>query len=370
MTIGFILDDTMDRPDGVQQAIVLLGKELVSRGHNVHFIATESAGKHIAPIHAMSRSIHLKFNGNSVRTPLPVTKKRIVKLFQETSFDVLHVQMPHSPFLSGRIIQAAPPSTKIFGTFHILPYGRFARIGMQLLGAVQKKQVARFDGLFAVSTPAKRFMDTVYKVNSVVLPNPVDFQLYNQGESPKNKKITLVFVGRFEERKGVTDLVNAYSKINASLRSKTRLVMCGKGPLLEKAKNLARTTGVDIEFPGFVSDTEKKDYLKSADIAVFPSSGGESFGIVLTEAMSCGNAIVLGGNNPGYRSVLERWPETLIDPKNHEKFAQVLVSFINDDKRRTRIANDQHNHAKSFDVSVVVDKLESYYSCDVTNNKG
>lgn len=363
MTIGLILDDTLDRSDGVQQAVLALGAELSSRGHDVHYIVTETLRTDIKNVHSLTKYFSVAFNGNSVRTPRPVSRKTISNLLTEVKFDVLHVQMPYSPFFAAKILRMAPKYVKKFGTFHILPYNIASKIGTKILGLALARNKKLLNHSFAVSEPANRFMKIGFGIDSgIVLANPVDYEFYNSFTKKPHIKKQIVFVGRFEQRKGVKQLVEAYSKLPIDLINSSELTMCGKGPMLEEMKLLADKLKVDINFPGFVSDDDKAQYLSDADIAVFPSISGESFGIVLTEAMSAGSGVTLGGNNPGYRSVLAPWPKTMFDPKDVESLTRKLEEFLSNDKQRTDIGVKQHAAAKQYDIKLIVDNLEDYYS--------
>jgi phosphatidyl-myo-inositol alpha-mannosyltransferase len=361
MVIGLLLDDTLDRADGVQQAVTAIGKELTIRGHEVHYIVTETERTDLANIHSLSKFVSLEFNGNSVRTPLPISKQKITKLFNEITFDILHVQMPFSPFLSARIIKSAPDKTKIFGTFHILPYSKISSFGTSALGVALSSSRKKFTKSFAVSKPALEFMENSFGMSGEIIPNPVDYKFYNSFKKQNLDKNIIVYVGRFEARKGVFELVKAYSQLPVHIKKSHKLIMCGKGPLLDNIKQISKDQKLNIEFPGFVTEKEKAQYLANATIAVFPSKSGESFGIVLTEAMSAGAEITIGGNNPGYASVLAEWPETLFDPSNVDTFSAMLQIFIENHDLRLKIGKKQHQTVKQFDINKIVDKLETYY---------
>ncbi len=364
MVIGLVLDDTLDRADGVQQAVIAIGEELRKRKHDVHYIVAETERDDLKNIHSVSKFVSVKFNGNSVRTPLPAQKAKLAELYGKIDFDVLHVMMPFSPLLAGRVVATAPKLTKVVGTFHILPYNIIATGGTKLLGKVTKQTIERMKRCFAVSAPAKKFMDEAFGTfnKSAVLPNPVDYHYFHSFKKQPSDKTQIVYVGRFEERKGVKQLVEAYAELPESMRLHSELTMIGKGPLDEYVRLRAEQLGIDIRLPGFVSQEEKAQTLANADIAVFPAISGESFGIVLTEAMSAGAGVTLGGSNPGYASVLEPWPETLFDPKNTKELTDVLAKMIRDPQLREKIGSKQHEAVKQYDINVVVDHLEKAYS--------
>lgn len=358
LTIGLVLDDTLDRPDGVQQAVLAIGAELTRRGHDVHYIVAETTREDIPNIHSLARSLKVPFNGNSVRTPLPVPKKRIRKLFKEFNFDVLHVQMPYSPLFAARVVAEAPKQTRVFGTFHILPYNKIATFTTRLLGVYLSRNLESFAQCFAVSEPARAFMKSTFKVDGDVIPNPVDYRFFS-GYRTKRKAdapLRIVFVGRFEERKGVRQLLRAY----AHIKDDAELIMCGKGPLHDEIKRENTRRKLGIKLPGFVSDEDKARYLASADIAIFPSTSGESFGIVLAEAMAAGACVTVGGDNPGYASVLYPWPETLVNPDNTDEFVKTLRHFMVK-KHAMKIGKQQARAVKEYDIRTVVDTLLQHY---------
>lgn len=121
MTIGYVIDDTLDKSDGVQAAVIDIAEHIRSLGHDVHYIVPSSSRNDLENIHSIAEIVKLKFNGNSIGTPLPASKKKIKQLLGDVEFDVLHVQMPYSPHFAAKVILMASPETTIVGTFHIPP---------------------------------------------------------------------------------------------------------------------------------------------------------------------------------------------------------------------------------------------------------
>lgn len=117
-----------------------------------------------------------------------------------------------------------------------------------------------------------------------------------------------------------------------------------------------------MRFLGFVPEEQKPDLLASAEVAVFPAMGGESFGIVLIEAMAAGAGVVLGGDNPGYRSVLEDSPPALFYPRDTSDFADRLQAFLTDRKLRSSLHAHQQVAVRQYDVSVVGARVEKFYT--------
>jgi phosphatidylinositol alpha-mannosyltransferase len=145
---------------------------------------------------------------------------------------------------------------------------------------------------------------------------------------------------------------------------KFRAVICGKGPLETELKQYAASHGLSgiVDFAGFVIEEDKPRYYASADISVFPSNGGESFGIVLLEAMASGKAAVLAGDNPGYRSVMAPREELLFDPSDAGALAELLRSYLTDQDKRKAAAAWGTEYAADYDSDAVGQRLMERYT--------
>jgi phosphatidylinositol alpha-mannosyltransferase len=367
MTIGLVLDDGLDKPDGVQQYVLTLGMWLVSQGHTVHYIVGQTKRIDIPNLHSMSRNISVRFNHNYATMPLPASKKKIRSLLAGEEFDVLHVQMPFSPFMAARIIGATNKQTAVVGTFHILPFSRINAAATHLLGTVLKPSLKRFDQIASVSPPAQEFAKQSMGINSVVIPNAVDIDQMSHGaplDKYKDGKTNILFLGRLVERKGCIHLLRAVDVLQKQNKlSNVRVVIGGKGPLEDSLKDFVKDNNLAqiVEFAGFIEESQKANYLASADIAVFPSTGGESFGIVLVEAMASGAGVVLAGDNPGYRSVLGENEEMLVNPTDSTVFATALEKLINNEPLRQSLHAQQQQIMKRYDVNVVGQQLLKLY---------
>lgn len=363
MKIGLVLDDTLDKPDGVQQAVITLGMWLRSEGHVVHYLVADTKRVDLPNVHSLGRFVNLKYNKNTVRTPLPVSRKAIKALLEHEQFDVLHIMLPYSPFLAKQVIKYAGPKTAVVGTFHILPASRLHGYSNQALRVLLGRSLRRFDGIMAVSEPAIHFARKAYGINAEYVPNPIvtsDFRSGKRLSAYGKNKLNIVFLGRLVERKGVLELIKAYNNLDDAVAAQTRLLIGGKGPLKTKAKHMVRSER-EVHFMGYVSETEKAHFLASADIAVFPSITGESFGIVLVEAMAAGAGVVLGGNNPGYKSVLGQQPYLLFDPKDTAAFSEQLRMFIADTSLREKMHAWQEETVHQYDIAVVGEQVLTFY---------
>jgi phosphatidyl-myo-inositol alpha-mannosyltransferase len=368
LKIGIVLDTSLDPNDGVQQYVLAIGGWLTKQGHEVHYLVGQTEQRQLPNLHSLAKNIKVQFNGNRTTIPLPTSRKKLRTFLQQHNFDILHVQVPHSPFMAQRLIVAAGNNTAVIGTFHILPYGKIPRLANHALGIWLKPSLNRFDKMLAVSPAAAKFAKQSFKIDSEVLPNVFDYDRYHMAKPfPQydDEKLNILFLGRLVKRKGCLLLLQAIAKLinEGSNVPEFRVIICGSGHLKTGLQSFADKHGFSdkVEFVGFVNEEDKPKYYASADLAVFPSSGGESFGIVLLEAMASRRGAVLAGDNPGYRSVMEPQPELLFNPHNVSELADKLEHFLNDSQIRNEMAEWGANYSKDFDTEMVGHKLLKIY---------
>lgn len=368
MVIGFVLDDSLDKPDGVQQAVLTTGEWMRSQGHEVHYLVGHTERTDIENVHSLARTLRVKFNGNSMGTPLPALSRQLKAFFEANHFDVLHVQMPYSPFFAAKVIKLAPKKTKVIGTFHILPYSKLSAVATKQLSKLLRGSLKRFDTFISVSEPAAKFAKASFGIESIVIPNPITTKNFThaRGSTEKSNLKKIVFLGRLEERKGVLELVKAYKLLletDPTQIKKTKLIIGGKGPLKDTVHGLLMSLpiGAQSEQLGFIPEADKAKLLASADVAVFPSTSGESFGIVLVEAMAAGSKIIIAGDNPGYSSVLGEKPALLFNPRNVSEFADKLAWALNETPETKDLGEWLHGQAERYDVASVGDQLLKLY---------
>lgn len=367
LKIGLVVDDTLDKTDGVQQYVLALGAWLSSNGHEVRYLVGETKRRDIPGIYSLSRNVAVRFNGNRLSIPLPASKKAIRSIIRQEAFDVLHVQVPYSPFMAKRVIAAASPTTVVVGTFHILPNSKVAEYGNKLLALWLQKSLRRFDSMVSVSPAAAGFVKSSYGITTPVLPNVLDYKLFHNAapfERYNDDTPTILFLGRLVPRKGCAVLLQAIRILAREKQmTKLRVLVCGTGPLADSLKRYVHENGLDahVEFTGFVTEEDKPRYYASADISAFPSSGGESFGIVLLEAMASGKAAVLAGNNPGYASVMADRPELVFEAKNAELLADKLLELLQNEEKRQELAAWGEHYTALFDVDRVFGQLTELY---------
>lgn len=363
MKIALVLDDTLDKLDGVQQTVIPIGNWLKSQGHEVHYIVAETKRQDISNVHSIGRFVNLNFNKNNVRLVMPVWRRKIKNLLESENFDVIHVMMPYNPFMGKQVIRYAGPKTAVIGTFHTLPASK-AHLGANMaLRLWLGKSLKRFDKVIGVSEPTVFFAHQAYGVKAEYLPNPIvedDFKSGRRLPQYNDRKINILFLGRLVKRKGILELIKAYNALDDEVAKTTRLLVAGKGPLRAKAKSMV-ASGRDVTFLGFVAEKDKANYLATADIAVFPSTSGEAFGLVIVEAMAAGAGVVIGGNNPGYSSILSPQPFLLFNPADLTAFVDTLKLFISDKALRQKMQAWQNETMVQYDIKVVGPALQKIY---------
>ena len=366
--IGFVLDDGLDKPDGVQQYLFILGDYFSSLGHDVHYLVGETKRTDIPNVHSISKNMKVIFNGNRMSMPLPASRAKIKKLLDDEEFDVLHIQTPYSPFMGHKVLLSAPESTALISTFHIAPNSGLVHVGTKLLGLWLQRSLKQVDRMISVSTAAQEFSRDTFGFGSEVVPNPVDYDKFHSAKPYSkytSKTKNILFLGRFVPRKGAMVLLESIVELKKRKGIPDfRVILCGKGPLQAKIESFIQENRLEdtVELVGFVSEEDKPRYYASSDISVFPSTGGESFGIVLTEAMASGKAVVLGGDNAGYRSVLGVQSELLFDTNSPKQLTDLLENYLKNPKEAKKMAKWGEEYTLQYDKKVVASRLLDIYA--------
>ncbi|MDN4480747.1 glycosyltransferase family 4 protein [Demequina muriae] len=368
MKIAMVLDDSIDRPDGVQQYVLTLGAYFERQGHEVHYVCSDATRDDIT-VHSLARNVGVTFNGNGLRIPLPTSRAALREFLEAQRYDVIHVQIPHSPLFAARVVDEArrvqARTVRIVGTFHILPAGTVSAAATRLLGLLLRRNLLRFDAFCAVSAPAAEFARRSFGIEARVIPCSIDTSLFADAQrTPRaDDRLVVAFLGRLVDRKGVLELIAALAALPEPMRARLDVHIGGKGPLRDRVAAAIEAAGLGdiVTLVGFVSEEDKPAFYAEADIAVFPATGGESFGIVLIEAMASGAGVVIGGDNPGYLSVLGDRSEVSVNPRDTAAFAASLARLIDDAALRATVHEEQAERVERFDVTVVGEQILSLY---------
>jgi phosphatidylinositol alpha-mannosyltransferase len=372
LKVGFVFDDSLDSFDGVSQYVKTFGAWLSSEGHEVRYLVGQTRMQEWAggKVYSLAKNQKVTFNGNQARIPLPANKNRIKEVLESEQFDLLHVQVPYSPFLAQKIINAAKPSVAIVGTFHVAPGSIFSAWGGYGLRLMYGKSLGRFDQIVSVSSAAAKYASSSFGIKTDILPNVIEVSKFARAAKKikLGKSAKILFFGRLVKRKGAKELVEAFSILNKYDRA-TNLVIAGDGPERKNLELLVRNLKLEdrVKFLGFIEEADKAKLMGSAAIVCFPSLGGESFGIVLLEAMAAGAGVVIGGDNPGYKTVLGERPQLLFDPKNALSFAGRLSELLENKEITKELHAWQQNEVKKYDVNVVGPHLLKIYHSAIDN---
>lgn len=360
LSIAYLFDDSLDRPDGVQQYLKTVSSWMAGRGHKISFFVgeTKDGSDFDGTVFSLAKNMSVNANQNRLSIPMYASARKINSALAKAKPDIVHVQMPYSPLMSGRVIARAKHS-KVIGSFHIDVDSKIQKIGSRVLGGLQLRNIKRMDKILAVSDAARAYGLKYFHVDSEVSPN-----VFNPADSQPMDSNNLTYFGRLVPRKGVAYLLRAVASIKSELIARgVKLVIAGAGLQRAKLENLA--TKLDIaditDFKGYIESKDKSKTMADCRLIVFPATGGESFGIVLLEAMSVENPVVLAGDNVGYRHVMNGPEESLIDPKDIKSFASRILQLLDDQKLRDKLLDWQSYRYKEFDIENVGPKLEQIY---------
>lgn len=366
MRIGIVCPYSWDVPGGVQFHIRDLAEHLIELGHEVSVLAPADDETPLPPyVVSAGRAVPVPYNGSVARLNFGfLSAARVRRWLHDGGFDVIHIHEPTSPSLGLLACWAA--QGPIVATFHTSnPRSRAMIAAYPILQPALEKISARI----AVSEYARRTLVEHLGGDAVVIPNGVDVDFFaTAGAEPKWQSEgargtaldgvprpggTIGFIGRIDEsRKGLPCLMRALPKILAE-RPDTRLLVAGKGDEKEAVEALPEHLRGQVEFLGMVSDRDKARLLRSVDLYVAPNTGGESFGIILVEAMSAG-APVLASDLDAFRQVLDGGAAGELFPvEDADALAVAAVRLLGDPKRLQELRELGSRHVRRFDWSTV-----------------
>ena len=267
LSIAVVYDDSVDRPGGVAQHIEMLRRGLRGRGHDVYLLVGDSRSDDPC-CRSLSRNMRVRFNGNALTTPFAVSGQKLERALADISPDVLHVQLPYSPLLAGRLIARADQQTAVVGTSHVFSELGHVRLGARLASVFNRRSARRLDRVLAVSCVARDFAEkqTGLRVDAVV-PNCIDVVAIRDACSGVARfgDPTVVFVGSLVPRKGVDRLLAAWPSV---LRGEpyARLLVAGDGPQRRMLEAVTRreSIGDSVRFLGHLDERQKARLLAAA----------------------------------------------------------------------------------------------------------
>jgi len=349
--IGIVCPYSWDVPGGVQFHIRDLAEHLIRLGHEVSVLAPADDDTPLPPyVVSAGRAVPVSYNGSVARLSFGfLSAARVRRWLHDGTFDVVHIHEPTSPSLGLLTCWAA--QGPIVATFHTSnPRSRAMLAAYPILQPALEKISARI----AVSEYARRTLVEHLGGDAVVIPNGVDVDFF-AGAEPKAEwqGETLGFIGRIDEpRKGLPVLMKALPRILTE-RPGARLLVAGRGDEEEAVASLPAGMRSRVEFLGMVSDEDKARLLRSVDVYVAPNTGGESFGIILVEALSAG-APVLAADLDAFAQVLDQGAAgELFANEDADALADAAIRLLGDGARRAELSARGSAHVRRFDWSTV-----------------
>jgi phosphatidylinositol alpha-mannosyltransferase len=357
MRIGIVCPYSLDVAGGVQRHVLDLAAALRTLGHTVEVLAptTGTAPEFVTPA---GRAVGVPYNGSVARVAFgPLTRHRTRRWLAAHNFDVLHVHEPTTPSVSAlALLDARGP---VVATFHTSTERSRA---LAAFGPVARPLLERVTARIAVSATARRVQVEHLGGDATEIPNGVDLARFAHGPAlDLPPAVRVGYVGRFDEpRKGMPVLLAALRRVVAD-RPDVRLLVVGRGD----GDRLRRAAGPGlagrIDLLGPVDEATKAAALRSVAVFCAPHRGGESFGMVLTEAMAAG-APVLAADLESFRAVLDDGRAgALFPPGDDAALAAALTRLLDDGAARARLAAAGRDRARRYDWPVVASDVLRVY---------
>jgi phosphatidylinositol alpha-mannosyltransferase len=352
-------------PGGVSEHVRHLSEKLRLRGHVVTVLAPSSrvGDDHGIPGYVrIGRSVPVRGNGSVARLALSFhLVRRVRSLLAESDFDVVHYHEPLVPALPITVLRFHRGAN--VGTFHAMAR---RNLGYYYGRPVLKRYFKRLHARIAVSVPARDFIARYFEADYRIVPNGIDGARFLPGLLPIESartpgQSTILFVGRLEARKGLPTLLEAYAQLR-NRRSDVRLVIVGDGPMRWGYESQVRGLGVpDVQFCGHVPAELLPRYYAAADVFCTPANGGESFGIVLLEAMASGVPVVASAI-PGFGQVVDNGRDgLLVPPRQPQAWAEAINTVLDNPALRATMIEAGLRKAKVYDWERVVDAVLNVY---------
>ncbi len=365
MKIAMVSPYDFTWPGGVTAHVAQLARALGRSGHEVQVLAPHSPSRDFQDSDLLvpfGRSVPLPSGGSTARVTLSWwLYPKIRALLKKEQFDIIHLHEPMVPILPLCVLEFSKSIN--VGTFHA-SYSR-----QHLYRAFQpiiKRWQKRLHGSIAVSPAARRYVNNTFPGEYEIIPNGIDYKHFSANVAPlpqyQDGKLNILFVGRLEKRKGLRYLLEAYSKLKWEMPN-TRLIVVGPGNPDKESYRILSSHGLrDVEFAGRVSYDELPRYYATADIFCSPATGGESFGIVLLEAMSAGKPVV-ASDIEGFRGIMTDGEQGLLVPKKDTgALANALGRLARDPELRSKLGGQGSRSAEDYRWEVVAGRVEEYYN--------
>ena len=371
--IGIVSPYDWSYHGGVQEHIQRLANELRTRDHTVRILtpATGALGRQVEyDVYKVGWAAPLRVNGSIARVAFaPQMAGRMRAILQREQFDIIHLHEPLASPLGLNVLRAGHATgATMIGTFHAWARHSLASAPEWAYASAApflKPYFRQLDGRVAVSPAAREFVSRFFPAEYRIIPNGVDTDLFSPQTAPlpeyADGKLNIVYMGRIEKRKGIKFLLRAIPLIREHYPN-TRFLIGGEGPLRVGFERLVAQAGwPDVVFLGRVSPERKPGLYASAHVFCAPSTGGESQGIVLLEALATERAVV-ASDIPGFRTVIQNERNgLLIPPGRSEELAWAVCHLLSNEAERSRMGKAGRESAADYSWAHVASELLNYY---------
>ncbi len=365
MKIGIVCPYSFDVPGGVQGHVIDLAKALLARGHQVSVLAPADEDSDVPDfVVPAGKALGIPYNGSVARLQFgPVSYARVRRWIRDGEFDVLHLHEPAAPSLSLLALKVA--DGPIVATFHTATTRSRTLAAFQpVLRPLLEKITARI----AVSALARRVQVEHAGGDAVEVPNGVDVDFFSLAlplDGYPRAGGTVGFVGRYTEpRKGMGVLLEALRKLLPEFED-LRLLVVGRGDADQLRREAGPELAPHIELLGQVDDETKARALRSVDVYCAPNTGGESFGMILTEAMAAGTPVLASGLDSFRRVLDDGKAGMLAETGDAAALADGLRELLGDPARRASLAAAAGERVAMFDWSVVTTQVLRVYEAAI-----
>lgn len=367
LKIGLVCPYGWDTPGGVQNHVRDLAEFLITAGHNVSVLAPViDETKTPSYVTSAGKPIAIPYNGAVARVLFgPIAFARVRQWIAQGNFDILHLHEPAIPSISLLACWAA--EGPMVGTFHAAAKRQKAIFA---IGPILEPVIEKLSARIAVSEAARETLTEHLETDAVVIPNGIYADRYRDGVAQEKwQGNTLGFIGRFEEpRKGLSVLVDALPIISR-FAPDVRVFIAGPGESDEVIKSIDPQLLSRFTFLGKISEQDKANFLASISLYIAPNTGGESFGIILAEALA-GGATVVASDIPAFDSLLNHGQfGELFESESSTDLAKRVIDLLRDEKRRVELGKAGKLHAQQFDWKVVADQIFSIYEMSLVSGE-
>ena len=367
LKIGIVCPYSWDTPGGVQNHIRDLAEFLIASGHDVSVLAPAIDETNL-PNYVVNagKPISIPYNGAVARVLFgPVAFARVRQWISQGDFDLLHLHEPAIPSISLLACWAA--DGPMVGTFHAA--AKRQKI-IFAIGPILEPAIEKLSARIAVSEAARLTLTDHLDTDAVIIPNGIYANRYTDGKSQEKwSGNTIGFIGRFEEpRKGLSVLVDALPVISR-FAPDVKVFVAGPGNPEEVIESIDPQLRPRFEFLGKITESEKADFMSSVAVYVAPNTGGESFGIILAEALA-GGACVIASDIPAFDDLLGHGEfGVLFESESSTALAKVVIDLLRDQNKRKELSNRGKERAKTFDWTVVAEQIFSVYEMSIVGSQ-